>query len=114
MTTKSFKAGKKVSVEPEGVRKVATATRGDVADPLQDVAQAAVSSTLSSENAFSEYLANLIPPSLKGFDETAEKALLAASDFAEALAKALEDTSDSYESSDKAAADDLTALTGEL
>lgn len=113
MTAKMSKAGR-VSVDTDGIRKIATATRGDVSDPLQDVAQQAVSSMLTAENAFSEYLANAIPPSIEQFDKTAEKALLAAADFADALAKALEDTSDSYESSDKAASDDLTALTGEL
>ncbi|MEU6860394.1 hypothetical protein AB0B28_16175 [Glycomyces sp. NPDC046736] len=112
MTTKMGRG--RISADTDGIRKIATATRGDVSDPLQDVAQAAVSSMLSDQNAFSEYLAGVIPPAIEQFDKTAETALLAAADFADALAKALEDTSDSYEASDKAASDDLTALTGEL
>lgn len=99
------------SVVNDAIRQVAAATRGDVSEPLKDIATRAKDAELSDDNAFSEYLADLVPPALKQFDQAAERALSAAADFADALADGLEATQKSYEDADDAASGDLVKLT---
>lgn len=106
--------GKRMMAIPEGIKMIASATRGDVSDALREVAQRAEGAALGTETAFSEYLQDIVPPALDQFDQTAESALNAAADLGDAFAEALEQTSESYEEADKNAADDLVALTAEL
>lgn len=106
--------GSGFSVVDDAIRRVAAATRGDVSEPLKQIATRAKDAELSDGNAFSEYLADLVPPAIERFDDAAEKALSAAAEFADALADALEATQKSYEDADTAASGDLVKLTEAL
>lgn len=106
--------GSGFSMVAGAIRQLAAATRGDVSEPLKEIATQAKDAELADENAFSEYLAELVPPKIKEFDQTAESALNAAADFADALAQALEDTEQSYEDADSESAGELVRLTEEL
>lgn len=98
----------------EAVRNLVAATRGDVSEPLKDVARRARSAELSDQNAFSEFLADTVPAAITRFDRTAERALYAAADFADALAEGVEAAHRAYEEADRASSEELVRLTEEL
>lgn len=102
------------SVLHEAIANLIAATRGDVSEPLKDIARRARAAELGDQNAFSEFLAGTVPAAITRFDRTAERALYAAADFADALAEGVEAAHRAYEEADRAANDELVRLTEEL
>ena len=98
----------------DAIGDLVAATRGDVAEPLKEIAQRAGAAELGDQNAFSELLAGDVPAAIERFDQAAEGALWAAADFADAFAEAVEASNRAYEDADRRASEDLVRLTEEL
>jgi len=98
----------------EVLTELIAATRGDVSEPLMDLAGRAESAELGDMSAFSEFLSDSVPAAIERFDTAAEGALYAAAEFAAALADAVESSHQAYEDADRRSAEELVRLTEEL
>ncbi|THV30236.1 hypothetical protein [Glycomyces paridis] len=98
----------------EAIANLVAATRGDVSEPLAAIAQRARDAELGDQNAFSEFLSDSVPSAIASFDRTAEGALSAAADFADALAEGVAAAHRAYEEADRRSCDELVRLTEDL